>query len=618
MTTSGFLAYPFARSIEEEAVRSASRPYVHRHSYCVQLLLIDEAAHKASSLSRRLLNRLSPSHNLPPEILADIFSLVPEGFNPGACDPIWGSSAIAPAHQLTPLTEVCHYWRDVALKTPFLWSTLATSRGPDDPTICYFPNKCPSGPLYVHLEGSPSVAVLDVLQRDGERVKEIHTDFVPTHSLKGILDFNGKNVTHCNVGNGWVDLPPLFRLFRGYTTALRTLSIVSLESVPAATGFPELRHLALEFRFESSDVSHLHDILNFLAGCPRLESLRLERMSENGPTPPPTSIHLPRQRVTLPRLRTLYLEETTLRSDDGVWDTDRHSSALTFWSALLPHLAPPRTCLFRVASILAHELGACAAAVREARAGAGPAFGCMRIGPPSLRNGWGLAALPETYALQLTGADGRGGNGAVCFDVLMPGSTFSAYPFSQAHEHLASALAASPLLFAVRELHVPSRSAIIIASWPRSPANGFLGALTHLETLIVSIRRILCDIVSVLAALDPTPTPDAHGGASVACPNLSTLVVCLEDERQIAYLCGLLERRARAGCPVRRLTIGFVKVVDDEVYAHARGLVGVEGVEEMRVMKYGEDGPMELLWREKAPRGCWDRKEEHRHWEMWA
>ena len=555
-----------------------------------------------------MINRLNPTHVLPPEVLAHIFSLVPEGFYPyGGQDHIWGPFAIAPTRDLFPLTEVCHYWRDVALETPFLWSTLTA-----DP-LCYFHKRCPSSPLHVHILGNPPDTVLDMLRHEGERVKEIYVDYVLEEELvHAILDFDGKNVAHCHVEYGWDYLFKPLRLLRGHTAALRTLSLHKIPAVPDATGFPALRHLTLEFQLDNISPP-LSRLLDFLDGCPHLESLLLNRFNECDQIATPSSFRLPRQNIALPNLRTLFLEDFYIGST-GACSIGHRPSVLTFWSALVPLLTLPRTCLVRVRPVLPHELNECADAIYSALPYAPT---CMRIGPPEPRDSWCAPALQETYSLQLAGArDGVNEGGAVCFDILMPGEAFDAYPFAQGQTHLTSELAASPLSRAVRELHVPSNSAVLLASRPGSPPHGILDALPHLETLIVSTRRLECDIPLALGALKPEPAPDGPG-AGVACPILGTLVVRLEDERQVAYLRELLEHRARAGSPVRRIVVGFGKVVDDAAYACAQELTGVEGVEEMKVVRYEEDEPMEFMWQEKAPRGCWDRKEGHRYWQVW-
>ncbi|KDQ20203.1 hypothetical protein BOTBODRAFT_27616 [Botryobasidium botryosum FD-172 SS1] len=57
--------------------------------------------------------------SLPPEILGHIFSLIPAGES-------WTYNPLIPIH----LSSVCRYWREVALGTGVLWSTITFSRGP--------------------------------------------------------------------------------------------------------------------------------------------------------------------------------------------------------------------------------------------------------------------------------------------------------------------------------------------------------------------------------------------------------------------------------------------------------------------------------------------------------
>jgi len=52
-----------------------------------------------------MLNPIRPAHRLPREILMQIFAL------------LWSGKRIL------FLSHVCHHWRDIALKTPELWSS---------------------------------------------------------------------------------------------------------------------------------------------------------------------------------------------------------------------------------------------------------------------------------------------------------------------------------------------------------------------------------------------------------------------------------------------------------------------------------------------------------------
>ena len=142
------------------------------------------------------------------------------------------------------------------------------------------------------------------------------------------------------------------------------------------------------------------------------------------------------------------------------------------------------------------------------------------------------------------------------------------------------------------------------------PEAGPLARLTRLETLVIALRRYVCDVAFALASLAARPL------RPVVCPALHTLVVFLEEKVQLVELKKLVEGRARAGYPVRRLVVAPLDSAGaEELCEHARRMT-VRGVEELKVIMYG-NVPKEACWQDAAPPGCWDKAYEHRYWPMW-
>ncbi|TCD62753.1 hypothetical protein EIP91_006451 [Steccherinum ochraceum] len=81
---------------------------------------IQEHRHAALTLSRRR-NALFPAYRYPPEILAVVFQLYVASIH----RPLFlFTEAQSPFEWIPGITHTCHYWREVALSTPVLWTTV--------------------------------------------------------------------------------------------------------------------------------------------------------------------------------------------------------------------------------------------------------------------------------------------------------------------------------------------------------------------------------------------------------------------------------------------------------------------------------------------------------------
>ncbi|KAH8100031.1 hypothetical protein BXZ70DRAFT_940016 [Cristinia sonorae] len=90
---------------------------------------VDRYIHAIADLRFRM-NNLIAIARLPPEILASIFSWLFHLTKPADPDSLHysalrsGNMRVIPVYPWIHITHVCHYWREVALNTPSLWTNL--------------------------------------------------------------------------------------------------------------------------------------------------------------------------------------------------------------------------------------------------------------------------------------------------------------------------------------------------------------------------------------------------------------------------------------------------------------------------------------------------------------
>ncbi|KAH9041496.1 hypothetical protein EDB83DRAFT_2524129 [Lactarius deliciosus] len=100
------LAEAFARKMDHERPLIAER--INHPETTRNLLEVERVLSPAYHSFLEMLNPLRPAHRLPREILIQTFGLVGSG------------------KRILPVSHVCRRWRDIALKTPELWSSFHT------------------------------------------------------------------------------------------------------------------------------------------------------------------------------------------------------------------------------------------------------------------------------------------------------------------------------------------------------------------------------------------------------------------------------------------------------------------------------------------------------------
>ena len=187
-----------------------------------------------------MLNPIRPAHRLPREILMQIFALVGSG------------------KRILPVSHVCRRWRDVALKTPELWSSFE----PDDFT--------------------PMLPV--ALQRSGDHLLDVslHASCDEIWRLERLLEFPYPRLRSLDVavtGPFTDEVKGIFSRCRSHAPVLNELSLrFDFDaSIPQPIPFDENNCFAVLFDQEAPTVSTL--FLRNLHPWPPLLSERLKSLT---------------------------------------------------------------------------------------------------------------------------------------------------------------------------------------------------------------------------------------------------------------------------------------------------------------------------------------------------
>lgn len=246
-----------------------------------------------------LRNTYAPIHRrLPAEILCEIFLQLRSLF----VLPVHGPPNAIPAHAWITVTHVCRQWRDIALNSPTLWTSISCKQ-PD--CINAFIERSRQAPLDItrdHLDRKNAAGALGYLLRERNRWRTFECT-VP------ILEWNDID-----------DAPQLEEL--RLVGALRTPPM----STPTPPSFPSLRlhrvglvsmpysfmenllkrdsitNLSLENVIPRQTLATWLDVLSLL---PALEELKLVNVFQS-PAQPPSSRA---RHISLPKLRYLRLTE---------------------------------------------------------------------------------------------------------------------------------------------------------------------------------------------------------------------------------------------------------------------------------------------------------------------
>ncbi|KAM5540904.1 hypothetical protein V8D89_005548 [Ganoderma adspersum] len=308
------------------------------------------------SLLQETENSRSRINSLPPEILTLIFLFVSEPLSPPGHR---GPSSARQTYDLLPVTQVCRHWRELALGTPSLWSTLCENASGHAATaslhahtqqadLAVYVDRARPTPALIGLLGSPSV---------GSRITELYLQdlnaYSPGHLVTELLAFPAPRLERVSIrrrvlrsapgpGHGEAVAAPLkavMEMFAGVAPKLKSLVFHDIPLLPSNC-FEQLTRLRLSFE-ACSVYWALPDLLHLLSQCPSLEDASFLGL--------PTHLHSIQDPITQA------LSLSCLRKLE-IGDCRGQEHAATLMRAILTHLALPAGCAVRLYGLDAHRL----------------------------------------------------------------------------------------------------------------------------------------------------------------------------------------------------------------------------------------------------------------------
>ncbi|GBE85847.1 predicted protein [Sparassis crispa] len=262
-------------------------------------------------------NSFAAVNHLPNELLVEIFSYV-------NCD-----DSMQSHHMLLNLTMVCHYWREVSIMAPKLWTNIEIPSNLDLLRLqlqrsCDAPVKLSyKGIGGRHFVDDNSVCrLMDMISPHASHIYSLHlSDFFawysapsssPVEMVLAALDFPMPELEALSfVFVSTQSAPVPFEPASDQFPRLRSLSLSGVYILWTSALLQNLVFLAIQLRDDSFDPQgRLYDsasmdtVLNALEACLSLEDLKLIWC---GPKVPDTSN--PARFVSLPRLQRLSLED---------------------------------------------------------------------------------------------------------------------------------------------------------------------------------------------------------------------------------------------------------------------------------------------------------------------
>lgn len=234
------------------------------------------------------MNTQCPVNRLPPELLSHIMHHASLRPGAGGSGGIW-RPRVHSLHVSRTVSHVCHYWRDVALSTANLWSTVG-SRLPSV-AIPMFIERSGAAPLDVEVETrlttshSGSQPLLRTLRAHGSRIQSLHCVIMDMKdpSFLELLAIRPQRLQTlsiiCDTRFRRSDPEPGPFLFEDYAPHLSQLSLHYVHTLPS-NRFESLTRLCLVDALVYDESS----LVTFLSYSVRLEDLVLVGINFSLPT----------------------------------------------------------------------------------------------------------------------------------------------------------------------------------------------------------------------------------------------------------------------------------------------------------------------------------------------
>ncbi|PIL30081.1 hypothetical protein GSI_07776 [Ganoderma sinense ZZ0214-1] len=545
---------------------------------------------------RHLVNSARPVNRLPPEILAEIFSLVTES---AALERLGGPTTreldLTQIRRLHALPSVCRYWHDVALGTRSFWPAVwfapkrrgEVIREQEQPVHIHTPyplEKDSSGPLSVYFSHSCPRKAKALLEKYATRTRELYLFFTgqvaDTDDVSALLDaletVAGDALEHFAIRLCIENSGPRreLSLFSGCAPKLRSLAIEIGNLCPINTAFPALTHLVVSYAPWTLDT-----LLDLVSRCPRLEhahlvwapgSLASQALQREGRDRPKQQLQL----GTIVHLRHMRRLTFTLRVRESVLCAaiDAFMSRLVLPPSCHVYLAPhlqdlnskfikaPLAAQFML-SVLEHwpsAPSAPSAPFTSSSTPPGMESENARVRIPRLR-----IDFDPNAELQLVHPRGPAAGSLTLRSCHAPAASIVREMLTILRSSSARAPFPSKSEFefteGTQELWV--RAQLRRGSGDLEGALGLLRALPRLARLVVAGNpAAILQALALAAASSVDGIGDAEGeagaGARVAvCPALDTLSVFVYSRGDAQAVRGTLVARARMGCPVRCLVV---------------------------------------------------------------
>ena len=266
-------------------------------------------AWQPSAEAHEVQNLSLPIHQLPTEVLIDIFSLYT-----APPDPHWTLRD----RLAVPLMAVCRYWREIIRDTPTFWCNITAS-----PKGLAFMNlslaRSATAPITVDV-AYPSEEIVETILLHAHRVRGLYADRLTPNDMvlleplfKASMPILADLTLDFYTGNLFTDVPMgtyLRSLSSEAYPHLQSLSMSNIRAhLPDINFYSNLRHLTFRFCSCNQTLDQFLDILALASSS--LESLDLHKfLYDPWGKSKPTLPHAPwRPKISLPRMKSLSLED---------------------------------------------------------------------------------------------------------------------------------------------------------------------------------------------------------------------------------------------------------------------------------------------------------------------